>query len=75
MQRRSFRAPVLITVLAAAKVVTEKIPALGATGGTIALGPKGDLATPHSTGTLINGYITRDGQVVTRLYDDETPRR
>lgn len=57
---------------AAAKVVTEKIPALGATGGTIALEPKGDLATPHSTDALINGYITRDGHVVTRL--DTRPR-
>jgi beta-aspartyl-peptidase (threonine type) len=60
---------------AAAKVITEKIPALGATGGAIALDPKGNLATPHSTNGLINGYITRGGDVVTRLYDDETPPR
>jgi L-asparaginase / beta-aspartyl-peptidase len=60
---------------AAAKVITEKIPALGATGGAIALDPKGNLATPHSTDGLINGYITRGGEVVTRLYDDETPPR
>jgi beta-aspartyl-peptidase (threonine type) len=58
---------------AAAKVVNEKIPALGATGGAIALDPRGTLATPHSTAGLINGYITRDGRVVTRIYDDETP--
>ncbi|RJL22102.1 isoaspartyl peptidase/L-asparaginase family protein [Bailinhaonella thermotolerans] len=60
---------------AAAKVITEKIPALGATGGAIALDPRGVLATPHSTAGLINGYITRDGKVVTRIYDDETPPR
>ncbi|HEU5158757.1 MAG TPA: isoaspartyl peptidase/L-asparaginase [Streptosporangiaceae bacterium] len=60
---------------AAAKVITEKITALGATGGAIALDPRGDLATPHSTDGLINGYITRDGRVVTRLFDDETPAR
>ncbi len=60
---------------AAAKVVTEKIPALGATGGAIALDPRGVLATPHSTLGLINGYITADGAVVTRIYDDETPTR
>jgi L-asparaginase / beta-aspartyl-peptidase len=60
---------------AAAKVITEKIPALGATGGAIALDPRGVLATPHSTPGLINGYITRDGRVVTRIYDDETPPR
>lgn len=58
---------------AAATVVNEKIPALGATGGVIALDPRGTLATPHSTAGLINGYITRDGRIVTRVYDDETP--
>jgi len=58
---------------AAAKVVNEKIPALGATGGVIALDPRGTLATPHSTPGLINAYITRDGQIVTRIYNDETP--
>jgi beta-aspartyl-peptidase (threonine type) len=58
---------------AAARVVNEKIPALGATGGVIALDPRGNLATPHSTAGLINGYVTRDGRIVTRLYNDETP--
>jgi beta-aspartyl-peptidase (threonine type) len=58
---------------AAATVINEKIPALGATGGVIALDPRGNLATPHSTAGLINGYVTRDGRVVTRLYNDETP--
>lgn len=60
---------------AAARVITEKIPALGATGGAIALDPRGALATPHSTAGLINAYITGDGTVVTRLFDDETPTR
>lgn len=58
---------------AAATVINEKIPALGATGGVIALDPRGTLATPHSTPGLINGYVTRDGRMVTRLYNDETP--
>ncbi|MFG2007066.1 isoaspartyl peptidase/L-asparaginase family protein [Spirillospora sp. NPDC048911] len=58
---------------AAATVITQKIPALGATGGAIALDPRGDLAAPHSTNGIINGYVTRDGKIVTRLYDDETP--
>ncbi|HEV2779453.1 MAG TPA: isoaspartyl peptidase/L-asparaginase [Actinophytocola sp.] len=60
---------------AAANVITEKIPALGATGGAIALDPNGRLATPHSTDGLINAYITRDGTIVTRIYNDETPPR
>lgn len=58
---------------AARRVINEKIPALGATGGVIALDPRGNLATPHSTAGLINGYVTRDGRIVTRLYNDETP--
>jgi L-asparaginase / beta-aspartyl-peptidase len=58
---------------AAAKVVNEKIPSLGATGGVIALDPRGTLATPHSTAGLINAYVTKDGRIVTRIYNDETP--
>ncbi|GAA2632658.1 isoaspartyl peptidase/L-asparaginase [Actinomadura fulvescens] len=58
---------------AAATVITQKIPALGATGGAIALDPRGNLAAPHSTKGIINGYVTRNGTIVTRLYDDETP--
>lgn len=58
---------------AAATVITKKIPALGATGGAIALDPGGNLAAPHSTRGIINGYVTEDGKITTRLYDDETP--
>jgi beta-aspartyl-peptidase (threonine type) len=58
---------------AACTVILEKIPALGATGGAIALDPRGALATPHSMAGIVNGYVTRDGRLVTRLYDDETP--
>jgi len=56
-------------------VINEKIPGLGATGGCIALDPRGFLATPHSTPALLNGYITRAGEIVVRVYDDETPAR
>lgn len=58
---------------AACTVVLEKIPALGATGGAIALSPDGALATPHSSEGIVNGYLTHDGRLVTRVYDDETP--
>lgn len=58
---------------AAAVVVLDKIPALGATGGAIALSPDGLLATPHSSAGIVNGYLTRAGEIVTRVYDDETP--
>lgn len=60
---------------AAARVVTEKIPPLGADGGAIALDPHGTLATPHSSPGLVNGYITWDGTMVIRVHDDETPSR
>jgi beta-aspartyl-peptidase (threonine type) len=60
---------------AANQVINEKIPGLGATGGCIALDPRGFLATPHSTPGLLNGYITRDGEIVVRVYNDETPAR
>jgi beta-aspartyl-peptidase (threonine type) len=58
---------------AARTVVLEKIPALGATGGAIALSPGGELAVPHCSPGIVNGYLTRDGRIVTRVYDDETP--
>lgn len=60
---------------AADRVINGKMPALGATGGCIALDPRGFLATPHSTPGLLNGYITRDGEIVVRVYNDETPTR
>jgi beta-aspartyl-peptidase (threonine type) len=58
---------------AAAAVVLERIPLLGADGGAIALDPSGTLAAPHSSAGIVNGYLTRDGRLVTRVYDDETP--
>jgi beta-aspartyl-peptidase (threonine type) len=59
--------------LAAHTVILDKIPALGATGGAIALSPDGELAVPHCSPGIVNGYVTRDGRFVTRVYDDETP--
>jgi L-asparaginase / beta-aspartyl-peptidase len=58
---------------AAATVVLERIPAVGGNGGAIALAPDGLLAVPHSSEGIVNGYVTRDGTIVTRVYDDETP--
>jgi len=58
---------------AARTVIHEKIHGLGAIGGVIALDPAGSLATPHCSEGLLNGYLTRDGRLVTRVYDDETP--
>lgn len=58
---------------AAGTVILEKIPGLGASGGAIALDPAGALSTPHSSEGIVNGYLTADGKIVTRVYDDETP--
>jgi beta-aspartyl-peptidase (threonine type) len=58
---------------AARTVILDKIRGLGAVGGAIALDPAGSLATPHCSEGLLNGYLTRDGRLVTRVYDDETP--
>ncbi len=58
---------------AARTVILEKVHGLGAIGAAIALDPAGSLATPHCSAGLLNGYLTRDGRVVTRVYDDETP--
>jgi len=58
---------------AAAVVIGEKLPALGASGGAIALDPRGVLAAPHSSPGMVNGYVTAAGRMVLRVYDDETP--
>ncbi|PTX61749.1 beta-aspartyl-peptidase (threonine type) [Melghirimyces profundicolus] len=47
---------------AASKVVKEKLPPLGGTGGVIALDGKGNFAAPYSTPTLFYGYVTKKGE-------------
>jgi beta-aspartyl-peptidase (threonine type) len=56
---------------AAHQVVVEKLPALGGTGGVIALDFHGRLATPHSTRALIRGWVTADGRIVTKVLTTE----
>ncbi|SDC70505.1 Asparaginase [Melghirimyces thermohalophilus] len=47
--------------LAARKVVKEKLPSLGGTGGVIALDAKGHFAAPYSTPTMFYGTINKQG--------------
>ncbi|HWG99558.1 MAG TPA: isoaspartyl peptidase/L-asparaginase [Pilimelia sp.] len=67
-QMRYARAPVWE---AARRVVTEKLPRLGGTGGVIALDARGRLATPRSTPGLLRGWVTADGRITTRVLTTE----
>ncbi len=58
---------------AAHEVVVERLPALGGTGGVIALDPHGTYAAPHSSEGLLHGYVTTDGRIVTKVFADESP--
>ncbi|WP_245699557.1 isoaspartyl peptidase/L-asparaginase family protein [Streptomyces roseifaciens] len=57
---------------AAHEVVHERLTRLGGTGGVIALGPDGVLAAPHSSEGMLYGYLTADGEIVTRVFPDES---
>ncbi|MFD7234349.1 isoaspartyl peptidase/L-asparaginase family protein [Streptomyces syringium] len=57
---------------AAYEVVVGRLPRLGGTGGVIALDHEGTLAAPHSSEGMVYGYLTEDGDIVTRLFPDES---
>nr|WP_042186062.1 isoaspartyl peptidase/L-asparaginase [Kibdelosporangium sp. MJ126-NF4]CEL17058.1 Isoaspartyl aminopeptidase @ Asp-X dipeptidase [Kibdelosporangium sp. MJ126-NF4]CTQ91712.1 Isoaspartyl aminopeptidase (EC 3.4.19.5) @ Asp-X dipeptidase [Kibdelosporangium sp. MJ126-NF4] len=56
---------------AAHEVVVRRLPALGGTGGVIALDRQGTFAGPHSTPGMLHGYLTADGEIVTKVFTDE----
>ncbi|WKU43657.1 isoaspartyl peptidase/L-asparaginase [Streptomyces sp. VNUA116] len=56
---------------AAHEVVHERLTALGGTGGVIALDPQGVLAAPYSSEGMLYGYLTADGEVVTKVFPGE----
>ncbi|MBP2401363.1 Isoaspartyl peptidase precursor [Streptomyces netropsis] len=56
---------------AAYEVVVGRLPRLGGTGGVIALDHEGTFAAPHSSEGMVYGYLTADGDIVTRLFPDE----
>jgi beta-aspartyl-peptidase (threonine type) len=49
----------------------DKVEDLGGDGGVIALDGRGNLATPMNTDGMYRGYVTEDGEVVTKIYADE----
>ncbi|MGD9722052.1 MAG: isoaspartyl peptidase/L-asparaginase family protein [Pirellulales bacterium] len=55
---------------AAAEVVQRKLKPAGGDGGVIALDARGNFAAAYNTEGMYRGWITRDGQVIVRLYED-----
>jgi L-asparaginase / beta-aspartyl-peptidase len=58
-------------VTAAHEVVMDRLPALGGTGGVIALDRDGVFAAPHSTPGMLHGWLTAGGTIVTKVFTDE----
>jgi L-asparaginase / beta-aspartyl-peptidase len=58
-------------VTAANEVVMERLPALGGTGGVIALDRQGRFAGPHSTPGMFCGWLTAGGEIVTKVFNGE----
>lgn len=58
---------------AAEAVIMEKLPAMGGTGGVVALDREGNIAMPFNTPGMYRGYIDTEGNMVVRIYreDDE----
>jgi L-asparaginase / beta-aspartyl-peptidase len=60
-----------MSVRNAAGTAIDKVGDLGGDGGVIALGRRGDLATPFNTTGMFRGWVTKDGKVVVKIFGDE----
>ena len=49
----------------------DKVEQLGGDGGVIALDGRGNLAMPFNTEGMYRGYVTTNGEVVTKIFADE----
>ncbi len=56
---------------AAAVVINQEIPALGGTGGAVALDAKGHIAMPFNTDSMFRGWMGADGIAHVAIYGDE----
>jgi beta-aspartyl-peptidase (threonine type) len=56
---------------AAAEVINQEIPAMGGSGGAIALDDKGGIAMPFNTDGMFRGWIGGDGVPHVAIYGDE----
>jgi L-asparaginase / beta-aspartyl-peptidase len=55
----------------AAQSAIDKVADLGGDGGVIALGKRGDLATPFNTTGMFRGWVTEEGEIVVKIFGDE----
>jgi beta-aspartyl-peptidase (threonine type) len=55
----------------AAQSAIDKVAELGGDGGVVALGNRGQLATPFNTTGMFRGWVTKDGQIVVKIFGDE----
>ncbi|MDG1985607.1 MAG: isoaspartyl peptidase/L-asparaginase [Planctomycetota bacterium] len=58
---------------AAQEAVLQGLPALGGSGGCVALDANGTLVAPFTTAGMYRGWVTRDGTVTVRIHGDERP--
>jgi L-asparaginase / beta-aspartyl-peptidase len=60
-----------MSVAKAAQTSIDKVAELGGDGGVIALDNRGRLATPFNTTGMFRGWVTKDGEVVVKIFGDE----
>jgi L-asparaginase / beta-aspartyl-peptidase len=60
-----------ISVERAAQTAIDKVAELGGDGGVIALDRRGQLATPLNTTGMFRGWVTKDGEIVVKIFGDE----
>jgi beta-aspartyl-peptidase (threonine type) len=60
-----------MSVAEAAQTAIDKVAELGGDGGVIALDKRGRLATPFNTTGMFRGWVTKDGEVVVKIFGDE----
>jgi beta-aspartyl-peptidase (threonine type) len=60
-----------MNVRRAARAAIGKVEELGGDGGVIALDARGNLEVPFNTDGMFRGWVTRDGQTVTKIFADD----
>jgi beta-aspartyl-peptidase (threonine type) len=60
-----------MSVARAARTSIDKVADLGGDGGVIALDSRGRLATPFNTTGMFRGWVTKDDEIVVKVFGDE----
>ncbi len=55
---------------AADEVIQHKLKDAGGAGAAIVLDPQGNFAMSYNTDCLCRGYVTADGKITVKLYDE-----